>query len=323
MAISRTDVVAHLERTMRVGFLNGSKSYTPKRAAFTRTTPSDNAFEVYGDMGAVPWPQANAGQSGAFGTDGRTGGQQVGGLNEGRAITIIGGNERTITVYPRDWDVAIGIYHNAINDNATGDLEGWARSTGARFEQHLDYLAFDALNQGAANTYGLGYDGVTFVDASHIDPGAEYQTAQDNEYALTLSLPNFDTVYIAGAKFLDDRGKPLGLSHNLLVHAVDLRQVAAQVADNPEMGNTANREINPNSGIIRRLAAPGGWLDTTAWFLIDDSLPQKPINIQMRQAATLVFWDDHTQGSGVRYYKWVARYEVFYGDWRLLIQGNT
>jgi len=33
--------------------------------------------------------------------------------------------------------------------------------------------------------------------------------------------------------------------------------------------------------------------------------------------------DDELQGSGVRYFILRARYNVFYGNWRYAVQGNT
>lgn len=321
--ITRTDILAHLERNMRVNFLDGSKAYVPKRTAFCGEEGSDGAFETYADMGATPWPSQNGGQSGAQGTDGRTDGQQVGGLHEGGPITVLGGNERSMTVYNRDWEVSIGITHNAINDDRIGNMERWALSAGSRFEQHKDWLAFNALNTGAANTYGLCYDGQVFFSASHADIGAQYTTAQSNVQSLALSLDNFETVHVASGKYLDDRGQPSGFGGNLLIHSLDLTRIASQITDNTEDYATADRKKNPYVGDVSRLAAPGTYLDTTAWFLVDTTVPQKPIYLQMRQAPDLFFWDDHTQGNGVRYYKWTSRYEAFYGDWRLCTQGNT
>ena len=322
--ITRTDILAHLERGMRVGFLKGSKTYTNLRSAFTRETVSDGAFETYTDMGALPWPEEITGQTGAQGLDGRIDAPQVGGLMEGGTITVLGGAERALVVYNRGFDIAIGIFHDAINDNKVGSLEGWALGAGSRFEMHKDWMAFDALDKGAASTpYGKGYDNLVMFSASHIDPSAEYQSVQSNVNTSTLSLDNFETVYVAASKYLDSRGKYSGLSPDLLIHSVDLRRLATQITDNPNAYDIANREINPYEGSISRLAAPGGWLDTTAWYLIVTNLPQKPINLQVRQAPMLFYWDEHTQGGGVRYYKWYARYEVFFGDWRLATQGQT
>jgi hypothetical protein len=321
--IVRTDILAHLENGMRVGFLKGMKEYQPLRSAFAREAPSDGAFEVYGDIGAVPWPAQIGGQAAGTGTDSRTGHPQVSGLHEGGPITVLGGNERGLVVYNQDWDIPIGIFHNAINDARVGSLEQWARNAGMRFNQHQDYLCFAAMNGGDGTTYGNCYDGNAFFYDSHADPGAEYTTTQDNKYALTLSLDNFETVRVAAAGFLDDRGQPCGFDHKLILHSVNLERMAAQITDNREAYDTANREMNPYAGKVTGLTAPGGWVDSTFWALVDPNQVVKPINLQMRQAPQLVFWDDHTQGMGVRYYKWTARYTVFYGDWRLAIMGNT
>lgn len=321
--IVRTDILAHLENGMRAGFLKGMKEYTPLRASFSREAPSDGAFEIYGDIGAVPWPRQNGGQAAGTGTDSRTDHPQISGLHEGGPITILGGNERGLVVYNQDWNIPIGIWHNAINDARVGSLEQWARNAGQRFEQHKDYLAFAALNGGDGTTYGNCYDGGAFFQNSHADPGAEYTTVQDNIYALALSLDNFETVRVAAGGFLDDRGQPVGFNHNLLVHSLNLERTAAQIISNREAYDTANREMNPYAGRIEGITAPGSYVDTTFWALVAMDQAAKPINLQMRQAPTLVFWDDYTQGSGVRYYVWQARYTVFYGDWRLAIMGNT
>lgn len=322
--ITRTDILAHLERGIRVGFTVGMKAYSPLRSNFVQEKVSDGAFETYADMGAVPWPEAGSGLAGSGGTDTRTGAEITGGISEGGPITILGGEERSHIVYNRDWYVAIGIQHSAINDNRTGDLEQWARNAAVRFQQHMDFLAFDALNSGeAATNYGKTYDGLTLFSDAHIDKGAQYQTGQDNKYALTLTLDNFETVKVAASKFKDGRGQPVGLNHRLLIVPPELERVAAQITKNEAVYNTANREMNPYAGTTRYIVAPGGWMDATAWYLVDDSMPEKPVVFQTRQQPQLAVWDDHTQGSGVRYFKWLARYTVAYGDWRLIAQGNT
>lgn len=322
--ITRNDVLAHLEKNMRLGFLMGSKDYQPLRSAFVRETTSDGAFETYADLGAAPWPRQNGGQAGAQGTDGRiASAQQTGGVHEGGQIQVVGGNEISQIVFNSDWDVTIGVWHNAINDDRVGGLENWALNAGTRFQQHMDWLCFDALNTGAANTHGLAYDGQVFFYASHVDPSGEYQTAQSNVNTSTLSLDNFETIYVAATEYKDDRGQPAGYSPNLLIYPPAYARTAAQIIQNIEDYGTANRAINPYAGKIQGLEAPGGYIDSTSWFLAVGNLPQKPINLQIREAPTLISWDDHTQGNGIRYFKWVSRYEVFYGNWRLCTQGNT
>ncbi len=322
--ITRADIAAHLESQVRVGFLTGSKTYTPLRGNFVREVPSDGAFESYTDMGMLPWPIQNAGNMGLGGTDTKTNANMVGSMSGGRQITIIGGQEKSLIVYNADWEIAIGIEHNTIDDDRAGDLESWARDAASNFEKHKDYLSFSALNSGAATTYGYGYDKVVFFSASHADPSAEYTTVQSNVNTLSLSLDNFQTVKVAASKFLDDRGKPIGFNHNLLIIPPDLEYAAAQITLNREAYDTANREINPYAGRVQSIVAPGAWLDSTSWFLVDPNQTHKPINLQMRKQPSLVIWDEeHQGGGGVRFFKWHARYSVFYGDWRLCVQGNS
>ena len=321
--ITRNDVTAHLERGMRVGFLSGRRDYASLRDRISRTVESDGAFETYVDMGAHPWPKHNGGQVGQGADDQRTDAPVTGGLLDPQEVAIVGANEKALIVYNRDWDVTIGITHNAINDNNVGSLETWAMDAGASFEKHMDYLCFTALNTGASasSDFGACYDGLPLFSASHVDPNASYTTVQDNEFTLALSNANFNTVYIAASKFKDSQGNYGGYNHSLLVHAVDLREEAAQITQNAEKSGTSNRDINVNFGEIDRMSVPGGWLDSTAWFVVDDGGVAKPINLQIRQSPKLVFWDDEMKK--MRYYKWESRYEVFYGDWRLIAQGNT
>lgn len=325
MTITRKDIAAHLEAMVRTGFLMGKKDYQPLRSGFSREAPSDGAFETYVDMGSTPWPVQNAGKGGAGGTDARTGLPKVGSVNAGRQITVWGGGEVGLIVTNLDYEIAIGVTHNAIDDDKAGDLETWARQAARTFEKHKDFLCFDALNNGQATTkYGAGYDGVAFFGATHVDPNAQYQTAQDNEFTVVLSLDNFQTVKIAAAKFLDGQGQPAGLNHNLLVVPPDLEYIGAQIALNKEAYDTANREMNPYAGSVKLLVSPGGWLDTTAWFLIDSNDLIKPLIVQNRQQPQLSIVDDEFAGDGgVRYFIWKARYAAAYGNWRYCVQGNS
>ena len=331
MTVTRTDVAAQLEYGVRTGFLTAAQNYESKRGPFTRETTSDGAFETYADMGTPPMPSTSpaAGLGGDGGTNSQNNATVVGGLHAGgsRHFNIWGGNERALQVYNQDFPVGIAVFHNAINDNRVNGLEEWASSLGVRYEQFKDKLCFDALNKGEGTTYGNAYDGVPFFSANHKDKNAQYTTVQDNQYTLSLSadpVGNYDTVKNAFAKFKDDRGEPVGNSANLLIVSSDLERHGAQVTQNREVAGTGNRDMNPYAGNVRMLVAPGGYLDDTAWFVTDDSMPMKPVILQIRQEAQLEVFDDYLAGGQpVRYFVWTARYAVAYGDWRLCAQGNT
>lgn len=322
--ITRSDIAKRLEYGVRAGFLNGTRTYTPLRALFCQETPSTGAFEQYSDMGDVPWPNLAGGKAGASGTD-DTGAPVTGSLTGQAPPTVLGAESRALVVNNLDWNVMVSVTHNAINDDRVGNLEAWARDAGRNFEKHKDFLAFDALNNGAATTsYGACYDGLSFFNDSHLDPGAQYATVQDNSNASALSLDNYETVRVAAAKFRDSRGQPVGLTHSLLIVPPDLERVASQIVTNKEDYGTGNRAMNPYAGSTRLLVAPGGWLDATAWFIVDPGQSQKPIYLQVRQEAELVVWDNEdAPDGGVRNFKWHARYVPFYGDWRLCSMGNT
>lgn len=323
--ITRSDILKHLEYGIRTGFLHGVREYTPLRNAFSRDLPSDGAFEDYADMGDIPWPVQNSGKIGNAGTTGEAGTPKVGELTSGTGITIMGTEERSLRVYNADWEISIGITHNSINDDRAGDLEDWARDAGANFQKHMDYIAFSLLNSGDGTTYGTCYDGSDFFDNDHSDPGAEYTTNQDNEWTLSLTMDNYETVRVAASKFLDSRGQPAGVTHNLLVVPPELEREAFQIVGNPNVWGTANRDLNPYQGRTTLLVAPGSWLDSTSWMLVDNSQArQRPVYLQVRQAPQLVQWDEEKGGDGgTRYFKWHARYNGFYGDWRLAAQGQT
>lgn len=299
MAIFREDVAAHLEYGIKTGFLKGQKTYTPVRQLIAQETTSSGKQEDYADLGAVPMPVEYADM-----------------------VQVRGTHEVSLTITNKDWEVTIGITHNAINDNRVGNLETWARQAGRNFEKHMDKLVFLALNAGDGTTYGKCYDGLSLFNDSHYDPGAEYTTTQDNKYALTLSLDNFETVKVAAARFKDGRGEYVGYDHDLLIVPPDLERIAAQITGNEWAYDTANREINPYNGKVRMLVNP--WLDTTAWFLVASGEIVKPIIFQLRQAPKLSIWDDEKAAEGgVRFFKFHARYYVGYGDWRTAIMGNT
>jgi phage major head subunit gpT-like protein len=231
--------------------------------------------------------------------------------------------EKSITVKPQNWYMTVWISQNAIDDDQTDSLERKARQAGKNFDKHINNRVFTVLNGGDSATYGTCYDGQHFFDNDHVDEGAHYQTNQDNEFTLALSLDNFETVEVAAQKFVDDQGEYANYNYDLLVCAPDLKRTAFQIVGNPEAYDTANNEKNPYSGDYDLLTSPQ--LDSTAWYLAASSEEIKPILIAMRKSPTLnaMWFDPQQDDGGIYYWQWHARYEMYYGDWRLAVQGNT
>ena len=293
-------VPTHLVQGARAGFLQSLQETPQMWNRVARMFPMSAKTIDLVDLGAAPMPKES-----------------------GSGTTFQDFIEKTLQVSPKDWDITVSISHNAIKDDQTGTLENRVRSAGQRFNKHMDKLVFQALNAGDAATYGLCYDGQYFFDSDHVDKGGNYQTSQDNVSALALTLDNFETVYTTMSTVLDDQGEIAAYTPNLLVVPPHYKREAAQIADNREDYGVANRAINPYSGEISYIVSP--YMDSTAWALVAANETVKPIYLAMREMPYLqASWFDAAKpGGGQYYFKFYARYNVFYGDWRLAHLGNT
>jgi phage major head subunit gpT-like protein len=191
------------------------------------------------------------------------------------------------------------------------------------FKRQINAAVFTQLNVGDGTTLGVGYDGLSFFHASHIDDGAKYVTGQDNVSALTLSIDNFETVSVAAQGVRDDQGNYVNLNHNLIVTSPSLERIAAQITGNAWTYDTANREVNPYSGRTSYITAPQ--MDATAWVLVAANENTKPIFVAVRKRPQLldIFYDSGAGEGGIYYIRYHGRYVIVYGDWRLAHMGNT
>lgn len=297
MAIMRPDIAKSLEYGVKAGFLDARSAYARKSTLFAYATESTGKQETYVGLGANPMPREFK-----------------------DTIVPQGLAERNIIIVNKDWEISLAVEDNAINDDRVGHVLQWARDGGMNFERHMDKLALQALNGGDGATYGLCYDGQYFFDTDHVDPHARYTTNQSNNLTLgTLTFDNFNTAYVAALNFLDDMGEPADIVPDLLVVAPALKQAAAQICVNSEKAGTANRDINPFAGEMQYLVSP--YLDSTAWILVASGFATKPIIFQMRQQPELEIV--RKGENNVSIYKFMARYNVGYGNWRLALMGNS
>lgn len=294
------NVPMHLVVAARSGFLTAIKSTPMPWQRIANQLNMDARSIDLVDLGAAPMPTSD--QAGPIAQD------------------FI---EKTLTVKPRDWSILTWISYNAVKDDQTNSLDRKVRSAGDNFQRAINQRVFSRLNAGdvAGN---LCYDGLTFFNALHIDPGAAYQTAQSNlGGALALSLDNFETVYVAAQGFRDDQGETTDYVYDTLVIPPAYERIATQITGNSTAYDTANREANPYSGRVSPLV--NNQLDSTAWILCASGESVKPMIVAMREQPSLQdYWFDPLAVDGGRYYfKFFARYEVFWGDWRTAILGHT
>jgi len=141
---------------------------------------------------------------------------------------------------------------------------------------------------------------------------------------LALDIDNFETVWVAAQGFKDDQGEETGYNYDLLVVSPGNYREAMNIVKNEWAHDTSDREINPFGGMLKTpIVSPK--LDATAWHLIASSEAHKPLIVAMREQPNLqdAWFDPSTGEGGFYYFKFYARYEVHYGDWRLAVQGNT
>jgi len=291
----------HLVVSARIGFLETAKPDIPIVTPIAQTIPMGAKSIDLVDLGGAPMPSRNRGR--------------------GQVKSFI---EKKLTIKPLDWDITVDITYNAIQDDQTGELNRKVRAAGDNFRLDMAQKAFQALNDGdAATNFGNGYDGTTFYANSHIDAGADYQTAQDNLDTLALSLTNFETVRVKAMQCRNDQGVFCDHTYDLLVVSPADERAAAQICNNREDSTTANRAINPYAGKLSYVVSTQ--FDTGAWVLAASSGPTKPILIALRELPSLqaAWFDPNTADGGTYYFKFYGRYNHFYGDWRLAYMGKS
>jgi phage major head subunit gpT-like protein len=300
MPIISGNVPEHLVIGARSGFLSAISNPTlPWRQVAGVINMTSKSLELV-DLGGAPMPVED--------------------FDGGPIRQIV---EKSIIAKARNWNVTVGVSYNAVQDDQTGNLEPKVKAAGENFDAHMNKLIFSALNAGDGTTYGSCYDGLEMFDASHIDKGAHYQTAQSNLPALALSLDNFTTVLVAAQNFVDDQGNYTSHNYDTLIVPPAYNYLATQITGNARAYDTANQEMNPYAGMKPPIVSP--WLDSTAWILAATSGTQKPIYLCNREAPALqsAWFDPLGPDGGVYYFKFYSRYTVVYGDWRLATLGHS
>jgi phage major head subunit gpT-like protein len=224
------------------------------------------------------------------------------------------------TIVNKHFESSIRIDRDALEDDKTSQLTIRANGLARKLAAHPEELVVSLLNVGLST---LCYDGQLFFDTDHADPGAEYQTAQDNDLTKTVVAHGAPTVAEVKAiiaklieammQFKDDRGKPfypnwsmgglIVLTHP--AHAI----VLAETLNSTIISDTTN----VLKGVAEAMVSPFITDDGT-WILlrVDDTL--KPIIFQNRQEPRTVQIDDEMKRFIV--FGADARYNVGFGNWR-------
>lgn len=293
------NIPSHLLVAARTGFLTTAAPAVPAYAPIASVINMDAKSVDLVDIGGAPMPLRNRGRQ--------------------QNQDFI---EKKLTVTPLDWDITVFISHNAVKDDQTGELDRKVRSAGDNFQRHIAQQAFQALNDGDGTNFGTCYDGLNFFSNSHVDKGAYYTTVQDNLDASTLSLANLPAIMTKAMKTRDDQGNFTQYNYDTLIVSPDLHLVANQITA-VKGGSDDTTKANPYAGNLKYIVAPQ--FDSTAWVLVASNENIKPIIIAIREQPNLQSaWFDPVAPDGGRYYfKFYARYNHFYGDWRTAYMGNS
>ena len=292
-------VPKHMVLGAKAGFLRAVRDYPQQWQRLAMQHNMDGASMDMVDLGAAPMP-----------------------VNSATAAVVQQFSERSMAVASKNWNITVHLTYNAQQDDRSQTLERRVRGAGANFARHINTLCFQTLNAGDASTYHLAYDGNQYFDGSHADLDAKYKTAQSNIGTDTLATDPFDAAVAAMGNFMDDQGEYMFLQPDLLVvNQVQLR-AASNLTGSPNEYDSANLNSNPHQG-MDYIAVP--WLDTTAWILCATRGELKPLIVVRRESPGLQsqWFDPTAEDGGAYYFKFYARYDIYYGDWRLAYMGKT
>lgn len=254
-----------IEKGLRAGFaramaeFQAARMINPGIMRGAMRVPSNGAYEKLGWVGAMPAVSQWLGERNA---------------KEFESYDY--------TVKNLDWQAAVPINENDINDDQTGALQMIPQMLARRIMSHPEKLMFDLLTGG---TSGLAYDGVAFFS------NASGARTIDNLLAGTgVSLAqleaDLDAALVAMAKFTDDQGEILNIRGDLVVCPVALeRKFRRLVQSNTDATASVEGVYNPYRGIDvigdPRLDAA----DANDWYLLATSEIVKPLIYQIREEA--------------------------------------
>lgn len=243
--------------------------------------------------------------------------------------------EFTLTILNKKWAVGMdvdtvdfssdkfGMYKTRIAEMANEPvLHPWERA-----------MAF--LLNGHDATYGLCYDGQYFFDTDHVDPGADYIVAQDNDLTANIADPaaptmveletafNADVAALAG--FVDDTGR---IYHNdpdeglMIVAPWHYRTFFRKLLKSEHIPGVAGGNVkNPNYEAAELHC--DSRLTGNVYYLLKINKPTKPLILQFQKVGGKEWRventgldSDNAINHDIVTYAVKGLYNFGYGQWR-------
>jgi phage major head subunit gpT-like protein len=204
-------------------------------------------------------------------------------------------SEHDFEVINRPFEGTVEVDRDDIEDDNLGLYSSiMVPQLGEATKKHPDVLLAELL-QGSR----VGFDGVSFFNATHptfAPSGATYSNVYTSK---ALTGPNFNEVWSDMASRIGEDGLPLGVMGNLLVVPPQLKLAAHNILQSatysPQTGQAGAGAIAIENGLK-------GWADVlvvpylanqpTTWYLLDVSRVIKPFIYQVRRQPQFVSRDN-------------------------------
>lgn len=236
------------------------------------------------------------------------------------------------TLKNRSFEATLAVDKEEIEDDSLGLFEPRAQELGRIAARIWFQLLVDALIAGT--TTGLGFDSLSFFNASHtLNPAAVQSNALglgalDNTLTPagdTANAVKINTAVAAMRNYLGEDGRRLGVSPNYIVIPPSRRLAVNRVLSTAliEGGST-----NVMSGYLKILEIPelDDFSSGQNWYIADLTAPIKPLILQKRKEIELVSKTSLTDDNVFwqREFIWGVdcRGVAGYGPWWLMAKGN-
>jgi len=280
-------------KSLNAAFNNALRGVAPTWIQYATKIPSNTSVEEYDWVSAFPRMRVWLGD------------KQVSQLKASN-----------YTVKNKKYESTIEIKEDDLDDDKLGAYKAQATGAGISAAELPDMIAAEMLD---AVFDTICWDGQYMVDTDH--PITDFANDSTTTYSNDGGTTALSATTITGAQNSigaalsamggqkSDEGRPLGIEGNLLIVPPALRETANLLATSARLFDGVT---NPYKGLFKVLV--NKWLtSTTAWFVIDDTLPVKPIIWQERRAAHTVQDDGDKFMKGVLHWGAEARGVGAYG----------
>ncbi|MEN6372304.1 MAG: Mu-like prophage major head subunit gpT family protein [Armatimonadota bacterium] len=296
MTLVKSDMPRLLEAGLKTVFFEAYDAASNDSRKIITVIPSEQDTETYAWLGSVPKMREFA--------------------DERLPAGLL---EHEYKIKNKTWEASIAVDRAAIEDDLYGQIklrvQGLARET----KRHIDEIVFSLLASGFST---VCHDGQYFFDTDHSEG---VSGTQSNKCTDALSATALQNAITAMAKFKDDRGKPLGISPDVLVVPPDLQWTALELLNStyyPEILDPSDGSQklagNPLKNRLELIVSPY-LTDTNNWYLLATNWIVKPIIFQSRVPVEFSALEGTSENGFMRdqyIYGVRARYNAGFGLWQ-------